>query len=225
MKNFPRLLILLVLALAIALAAFSPMLSVYAESSGNPPDFPSLPEFASSVQNSNGMQVTGIYIADVMAMPVVQQPANQPGFVSTTPETLTQYAAAAKYGTTGLLAHNTLAGSTFASLSHGALITLVYGDGHTQRYVVSKVKKYQALAPTSAYSQFIDLAQPYHTLTSTDLFNQTYKLGNVLILQTCIANGNEASWGRLFVIAEPVSAFPRLQPIRQTHKSALCSEF
>ena len=75
-----------------------------------------------------------LYVSELMAVPVVQQPSGQAGYVSTAAETLTQFAAASKYGTTGLLAHNYLAGTYFSNLSHGSVITLVYGDGSTQYY-------------------------------------------------------------------------------------------
>jgi hypothetical protein len=75
-------------------------------------------------------------------------------------------------------------------------------------YKVTMVKQYQALNPNSVNSQFINLAQPGVTLSSTDLFYQTYGLGNVLVLQTCILSNNDPSWGRHFIIAEPFEYLP-----------------
>lgn len=216
---------LVIFTLALLLGVFSPVNSAAAQSNGNQSAIPTLSEFSTSVHNSNSTQLTGIYVAGVMALPVVQQPAGQAGFVSTIPETITQFAAASRYNSTGLLAHNTLAGRYFSNLSNGSIIALVYGDGHTQYFRVSEVKQFQALSPTSIYSQFINLAQPGITLTSTDLFRQTYGRGNVLVLQTCIANGNDASWGRLFVIAEPVNYFSKQQVMHQFHKVDAVLEF
>lgn len=193
-----------IIALTFLLAAFAPVNTVFADTSSDQASLPTLSIFSASVQNSNANQITGLFVSGLMAVPVVQQPSGQPGYVSTASETITQFAAASKYGTTGLLAHNYLAGSHFFNLSRGSVITLVYGDGSTQYYQVSAVMEFQALSPYSPYSNFINLANPGVTLSSTDLFYQTYGLGNVLVLQTCIEQGNESSWGRLFIIAEPV---------------------
>jgi hypothetical protein len=193
-----------IIALAFLLAAFAPVSPVLADTTGDQSALPTLPAFSTSVQNSNAYQITGLFVSGLMAVPVVQQPSGQPGYVSTSTETLTQFAAASKYGTTGLLAHNYLAGSHFFNLSRGSVITLVYGDGSSQYYQVFAVMQFQALSPNSPYSQFVNLAQPDVTLSSTDLFYQTYGLGDVLVLQTCIEKGNESSWGRLFIIAKPV---------------------
>jgi len=186
-----------------------PAAPVLAESSGNQSSlFPTLAEFSSAVENSNPNQVTGIYVQNVMAIPVLQQPTGQAGYVYSKADTVTQFAAATKYGTIGLLAHNYLAGAYFSQLSQGSLISLVYGDGQVQNFRITAVKQYQALSPNNPYSQFVALDQPGVTLTSSDLFQQTYGLGNVLILQTCISKGGESSWGRLFIIAEPVHTLP-----------------
>jgi hypothetical protein len=225
MRNITHQLNLVIITLALLLEALSQVQIAAAESNGNQAALPTLAEFSASVLSSNPTQVTGIYAPGVMALPVVQQPAGQTGFVSNTPETITQFAAAGRYGSTGLLAHNTLAGRYFPILSDDSIIALVYGDGHTQYFRVTEVKQYQALSPTSIYSQFIDLGQPNITLTSTDLFRQTYGRGDVLILQTCIVNGDEASWGRLFIIAEPVNYFSKLLEMHQLQKAELALDF
>jgi hypothetical protein len=182
---------------------------VYAESLGNQSShLPTLAEFSTTMENSNANQVTGVYVQDLMAVPVLQQPAGQAGYVSTKADIVTQFAAASKYGTIGLLAHNYLAGAYFSELSQGKIISLVYGDGKVQNFRITSVKQYQALSPNNPYSQFMALDQPGVTLSSSDLFRQTYGLGNVLILQTCISKGSESSWGRLFIIAEQVRILP-----------------
>jgi hypothetical protein len=216
----------LIIALAFLFGAFAPVSSVFADSSSDQTSLPTLSAFSTSVQNSNANQIAGVYVPGLMAVPVVQQPSGQAGYVSTTAETLTQFAAANKYGTTGLLAHNYLAGAYFSSLSRGSVITLVYGDGSVRYYGVTAVLEYQALSPNSPYSQFVNLAQPGIALSSTDLFHQTYGLGNVLVLQTCIANGNEPSWGRLFVIAEPILFVEQVSlPTKPSHALSLVSLF
>ena len=204
MNRFATKSIALILALAFMLVMFSPVATVSAEGAGDQEFLPSLADFSKSVENANSNLIAGIYVNNLMALPVVQQPSGQAGFVSTTGDVITQFAAASKYGSTGLLAHNYLAGQYFTSLSRGSIIALVNGDGTVQSYVVTVVKLYQALSPNNPYSQFINLAQPGVTLSSSDLFYQTYGLKSALVLQTCITKGSESSWGRLFVIAEPV---------------------
>ena len=187
---------------------FAPVSLALADTQSNQTQLLSLNSFAASVQNSNSHQITGIYVQDVMAFPIVQQPSGQAGYVSTQNSTVTQFGLASDYGSIGLLAHNYLAGAQFSNIMNGSIISLVYGNGHVEYYKVTKVKQYQALSPNSVYSQFVNLAQPDVTLSSTDLFYQTYGLGNVLVLQTCIFANSDPSWGRLFIIAEPFEYLP-----------------
>ncbi|MEZ0395391.1 MAG: hypothetical protein ABWK53_03025 [Anaerolineales bacterium] len=165
-------------------------------------DLPDLPAFIRQVANGQAQQVTGIYVEGVLALPVIQQPSGQPAYVSTAPETVTQFSAASDFGSLGFLAHNTLAGAHFFDIRVGDLIVLIYGDGHTRSYQVTGLRRFQATHPTSPYSNFIDLDQG-GMLTYSDLFYQTYGVAGQLVMQTCIAaNGND-SWGRLFVLAMP----------------------
>ncbi len=108
---------------------------------------------------------------------------------------------ASSYGSIGMLAHNYLAGASFASLGSGKEIDVIYGDGKVVKYTVSSIRKYQALSPTSMYSDFKDLSNPSKTLSVSDVFYATYGKSGALVLQTCISNNGNASWGRLFVIA------------------------
>ncbi len=193
--------------------AFAPVSLALADTQSNQTQLLSLNSFSSSVQNSNPYQITGIYVQDVMALPIVQQPSGQAGYVSSQNNVVTQFGLASDYGSIGLLAHNHLAGAQFFNIMNGSVISLVYGNGHVEYYKVAVVKQYQALSPNSVYSQFVNLAQPDVTLSSTDLFYQTYGLGNVLVLQTCILANNDPSWGRLFIIAEPFEYLP-VAPVR-----------
>lgn len=168
----------------------------------------SLDSFAFSLQNGRASQLVGVYAPDAMTLPVVQQPSGNAAYVSSQQGVVTQFNLASQYGATGLLAHNTLAGQNFFQLSVGNVISLVYGDGSIQMYRIDQVQSYQALDPYSPYSNFLDLSNPTVQYTSTDLFYRTYGLGNVLVLQTCIARDGNDSWGRLFIIASPVSGDP-----------------
>lgn len=191
--------ILLAILLVIVIAASS-VHSVFAAGDS---DTPTLSEFASGLKSSAENQVVGIYARDLFALPVVQQPAGYPGFVSNQPDQLTQFALASDYGSTGMLAHNTLAGAQFSKLEIGYYLTVIYGDGQMAYYEIKAVEKYQALQPSSPYSNFKDLANPDTTITAEDLFYHVYESSDRLVLQTCIESNGNDSWGRLFIIAEP----------------------
>ncbi|MRS04313.1 sortase, partial [bacterium] len=160
----------------------------------------SIESFASSLAKSDSSQLVGVFVKNVMAVKVVQQ--SSATYVSTSSGTVTQFGMASSYGSIGLLAHNYLSGASFSKLGSGTEIFLVFGDGSTKKYQVSSVKKYQALSPSDPYSNFVNLDSPDATLTSTDVFNQTYGSGG-LVLQTCISKNGNSSWGRLFIIASP----------------------
>ncbi len=176
----------------------------------------SLASFTSSVAVSgNPNLVAGIFARGIFAAPIVQQPSSAPGFVSTDAAAATQFGMAAQYGTVALLAHNYLLGEQFFSVQNGKVLSLVYGDGHAQTYRVRQVLKFQALSPSSPYSNFVDLDDPNAgQITATDLFYRVYTNDGTLVLQTCIEAEGNSSWGRLFVIAEPAHLATTLQPNR-----------
>jgi hypothetical protein len=159
--------------------------------------------FAASVTNGNANQVTGIYVDGVMAYSVVRQPGGNAAFVSEQPGVVTQFGLAAQYGSQAFLAHNYLAGASFAKLEAGDVITLVYGDGRSEQYEVSQLRSFQALSPDSTQSSFVDL-ESGEKLSASNLFHSVYDNNN-LVLQTCIAQEGISTWGRLFITAVPLS--------------------
>ena len=162
---------------------------------------PFLDTFIANLENGNAWQVVGVYVDGVMALRVVQQPSSNAAYVSTLPNTATYFAMVNQMtGNTGLLAHNYLAGTHFFDLQPGQVAVIIYGDGSTEEYMVSNQQEFQALSPNSPTSNFVDLSTG-ETLTSTDLFYRVFGGGSRTTFQTCIAQGNEMSWGRLFVIA------------------------
>jgi hypothetical protein len=163
-----------------------------------------LMQFTTHVINGDHDVVTGVFVNDVMAYPVIQQPSGSAAYVSTQEDVVTQFALAQQYGTIGILAHNFLAGLSFFDLSSGQDVYVVYGDGTTVHYVITDVRRFQALQPNSPYSEFIDLDTDAH-YTSSDVFYEVYGNDGKLVLQTCIAADGVDSWGRLFVIAEQIS--------------------
>jgi hypothetical protein len=174
---------------------------VYAKDIPNP--LPKLNTFIESVTDGNASVLRGVYVPDVMALSIVQQPVGYPGYVSTEESVATQFGIATEVGNIGLLAHNTHAGSFFSNIKPGDRIILVYGDGHIESFMANSIQRYQALNPLSPYSEFKNL-ETQTTFTAEQLFNSVYRGEYHLTLQTCIENNGNSSWGRLFIMATPV---------------------
>ena len=167
-------------------------------------DLPLLNAFVRQVKNGQSDQLRGIYIPEILAAPVVQQPDGNNEFVSTRQNIVTQFGLASKFGSTGLLAHNNLAGVSFSLLEKGQKFYLIYGDGQLSAFIVTEIQRYQALEPNSTSSKFMSL-NDNKLLTASELFTKVYNRPGQVILQTCISTGENLGWGRLFVIAEPIS--------------------
>lgn len=163
-------------------------------------------DFISEVATGQNDVITGIFAYDVLAMDVAQQPAGNPGYISTNDDIVTEFSMARDYGTIGMLAHNYLAGQTFFDLETGQAVYLVFGDGTIQKYTIVNILSYQALQPNSPYSNFLNLDDSGEYLTASELFYNVYGQEGSLILQTCIENQGVESWGRLFVVAVPADA-------------------
>jgi hypothetical protein len=202
------------LLISLLLAALSPILypvfasdvSLSTENTnatlGSP--LPALREFVIATKTGDANSLVGVYVPGVLALPIVQQPANQPGYVSPTPGVATQFRMAMDYGTQALLAHNYLSGEQFFNLQAGQRVILVYGDGKVKFFEVSELNSYQALSPNSPYSNFIDLSNPGAVLSAADVFLRNFAKAGHLVFQTCIEAQGVESWGRLFVAAQPV---------------------
>lgn len=158
-------------------------------------------DFIASVTNGEVNTLRGAYVAGTLALMIEQQPGGEPNYISLDPNRATEYTPATRFGVIGLLAHNSLAGKYFDDLVLGTKITIVYGDGHTRRYEVAQVAQYQSVVGTSDY---IDLASG-EKVSGSELFLQMYTGDDHVTFQTCIAKDGNPSWGRLFVIAVPVS--------------------
>jgi hypothetical protein len=167
------------------------------------PGVPALADFVASLQAGSADTVRGVYVWATLALPVVQQPGDDAGYVSEQPGVATQFGLAALYGVTGLLAHNNLAGQKFFDLGVGEEVLVVHGNGHAKAYRVTAIWRYQALQPDSPTSDFVDLASG-QTLSAKDVFLRAYTGADQVTLQTCIAANGLSTWGRLFVIATPL---------------------
>lgn len=168
-----------------------------------PNTLPDLNTFIETVIDGNAGTLRGVYVSNVMALSIVQQPTGFPGYVSTEEAVATQFGIVSEVGNIGLLAHNTHAGSFFSNIKQGDRIILVYGDGHIESFMANSIQRYQALDPLSPYSEFKEL-ETQTTFTAENLFNNIYRGDYHLTLQTCIDNNGNSSWGRLFIMAIPV---------------------
>ncbi len=163
---------------------------------------PSLDQFIAQVRDGQAGVLRGIYIPGILAAPVVQQPAGRDDFVSPWQNVMTQFSLATRLGSTGLLAHNYLAGEAFEFLQEGQEIDLVDGSGTVSTFTVTEILRYQALESDSTSTRFLD-TQSGRAITSADLFRKIYSQPGRVIFQTCIQSQGNASWGRLFVMAVP----------------------
>ena len=175
------------------------------------PEGTPLDDFISRVATGNSSQVVGVHVGELFSFPVEQQPADDPAYVSSQSGVVTQFAMASLNGTTGLLAHNNLAGVFFDDLAPGQQIDLIYGDGSVQHFLVTSIFRYQALEPNSPYSDFFDLDNGGPLISAAQLFSQIYGGENQLVLQTCLSNNGNSSWGRLFVTAIPYEPFEKAE--------------
>lgn len=165
---------------------------------------PDFTDFSTLVDKGNVNVLSGVYVPNVLALPIVQQPAGDSGYVSGRDDEATQFAMASQYGNIGLLAHNYLSGRLFSHLVIGEEVRLVYGDGKVEYFVITEVLRYQALDPYSQWSSFRNLDN-YDILSTEQMFARAYAGERHVTFQTCIAANGNSSWGRLFVIAVPKS--------------------
>lgn len=183
---------------------FNPI-SALAMGNGSVP-LPSFADFSKIVQNGKADILSGVYVPNTLALPVVQQPAGNAGYVSNNDGQVTQFAMASQYGNIGLLAHNYLSGKTFSQLAVGQEVRLVYGDGKVEYFIVKEVLQYQAMQPNSPWSSFRDLKDDT-VLTAEQMFKRVYTGDRHVTFQTCIYSEGISSWGRLFVVAVPKTDF------------------
>ncbi|MBX3045374.1 MAG: hypothetical protein KF698_00095 [Anaerolineales bacterium] len=161
---------------------------------------PAFDQFVQSVTNGKGNEAVGVYVEGQFQYPVVQQPSNDPAWVTSNFGEVTEFRIVRQHtGNDGLIAHNYLAGGSFYSLQPGDVAELVMGDGSVLEFEIYEIQSYQALSPNSALSDFLDL-DTGEKLTATDLFYRVYGGQMTLTFQTCINRDNISTWGRTFII-------------------------
>jgi len=164
---------------------------------------PSLRNFVTRVENGQDRVLRGVYVPGFLALPVVQQPGGNSGFVSGKADTVTQFQLAARYDVIGLLAHNFLSGKEFFRLKDGLQVMVVKGDGSIDRYRITGVHEFQKVSPGSNWSHYIDL-KTGERLTTYQVFAQFYQGEHHLTFQTCLERDGLETWGLRFVVAEPL---------------------
>jgi hypothetical protein len=163
-----------------------------------------LTEFVQSVSNGQADEIVGVYSAFTLALPVIDQPAGNPGYVADQDGLATQFQLATDAGSIGLLAHYQRSGKAFSELTPGQQITLIYGDGSTQDFQVENILYFQAQQPDEKFTSFVSLDQNQTVYTQEEVFNLVYRKSGRLVLQTCMIGQGSKTWGRMFVIAEPI---------------------
>ena len=163
---------------------------------------PDFTDFTQPVVNGDVNTLAGVYVPNVLALPVIQQPSGNTGYVSNEDDQATQFAMASQFGSVGLLAHNYLSGRFFAELTVGQEVRLVYGNGRVEFFVITEILRYQALEPNSQLSSFRSLDHS-EVLSAEQMFKRVYAGERHVTFQTCIAANGTVSWGRLFVVAKP----------------------
>jgi hypothetical protein len=159
--------------------------------------------FVLDVANGDSETITGVYVAGLLSLRVLQQPPEDVAFVSNENGTATQFQSSAHFGVVGLLAHNYLSGRHFLSIAPGHEIRLVYGDGSYRRYQVVGLADFERLTRFDVLSDFRDL-QTQAILTSREVFDRFYRGNNYLTLQTCLEGDGDLNWGIRMVSAVPI---------------------
>lgn len=167
------------------------------------PPFPSLAAFIQEITNGNANDLVGLYAPYTLAYKIVSQPQGEANWIDEREGVVTQFSLARDTGSIGLLAHYEHAGSSFYHLIPGQSVYLIYGDGKAVRYQITEIDTYKAEEPQEPTTSFITAADG-RLVAQSDVFNQIYNSPGRLILQTCLVSENSHTWGRMFVIAEPV---------------------
>ncbi|MCH7479828.1 MAG: hypothetical protein IIC79_00395 [Chloroflexi bacterium] len=164
-----------------------------------------LRSFIATVTNGYASLVTGVYVPDALALPIIQQPSGNAGHITMQAGAATQFGMASDFGTIGILAHNFLVGDQFFLLEEGMQVYIIHGDGSYDVYLITEIRRFQALQPNSPYSSFLDLDNNNAQLSGAQLFDQIYNQPGNVIFQTCIDANGLSTWGRIFISAEPIS--------------------
>jgi len=168
-----------------------------------PDNFPDFFSFVSNVVDGQSEIPQGVYVQGVLQLPIVQQPPENPVYVSNNPGVVTQYRSAANNGITGLLAHNYLSGELFDRLAVGQEVRIVYGNRLVRHYKVASIERFQKLSPSDLQSEYLDLSDGMK-MTTSQVFREFYQGSEHVTFQTCLKEGEIWNWGLVFVVATPI---------------------
>jgi hypothetical protein len=166
---------------------------------------PTFNDFIATVSDGRSGVVSGVYVPGVLADKVTQQSANNPGYISPAAGVVTQFSMAVPFGVIGLLAHNVLAGGNFNKLEIGQEVRIIFGDGNVELYTIRAINRYKAINSHSLISSFRDLITG-KIYSAAQVFEKYYQGGDQVTFQTCIAQGGDLSWGRIFITAAPMAS-------------------
>jgi len=162
-----------------------------------------LENFKAGILNGNADQIIGLYVKECGGFKVIQYPAGSDGSVSPEKGVLTQFLRPASDRVIALLAHNYSSGKLFDSFPIGSQMVVVFGDGHQETYRLREKERYHALNGASSQSDFIEL-NTGEKQSASELYEHVFGGEPHLTLQTCIQNGDDQDWGRLFLVADRV---------------------
>jgi hypothetical protein len=162
-----------------------------------------LEEFTAAVTTGEADRITGLYVPEIGGFFVIQQPEGSDGVVSSVEGVLTQFLRPASNRVIGLLAHNYASGIWFDRFKTGSLLYVLFGDGRREIYRLRDKEHFQAMNGNSTSSDFINLSTG-ETRTANQVYEQMYSGKPHLTLQTCIEQGDDLNWGRLFLLADLV---------------------
>lgn len=145
-----------------------------------------------------------VEVSDVFSLPIVQQPKDNPVYVSSKRGIITQFQQATQNGITGLLAHNFLSGKEFYKIKIGQEISIRYSDQIVRNYRISSIYHYQKLDPSNMFSNYIDLHTNKEQSTE-EVFDRFYRGHHHLTLQTCLEKEGRLDWGLMFIVAQPIN--------------------
>lgn len=168
------------------------------------PVSPALNRLFSEIEKGKADELYGVYAPGVFALPVVQQPLEDPIFVSRKMSVVTEFQLATKNGVTGLLAHNYLSGQEFYNLEVGQEVWMIFGDKSIKRYRVSDIQRFQKIKPNSLQSDYLDL-QTNRRLTTSQVFGRFYRGEHRVVFQTCLEGEGKLNWGLIFISAFPLA--------------------
>src|SRR3989304_6157642 len=113
---------------------------------------------------------------------------------STQPRNFTLYLNGSQNDSLAIIAHTELAGSHFSELQGGDRL-IVYVGGEWREFLVYSFRRMQVVG-----DGYMDLGTG-DQLTEEALFAEIFNHAGHLVLQTCITQDENPTWGRLFITA------------------------